>query len=78
MATGSLTVVQCWDDGVTADVRLTDILRRHDAKATFNLNAGLHEARRTPGWTTKAPKSRGSAGTRCVRCTPDSRSPTTA
>ena len=51
MATGLLTVVQCCDDGVTADVRLTDILRRHNAKATFNLNAGLHEARRTPGWT---------------------------
>ena len=48
MATGLLTVVQCWDDGVTADVRLTDILRRHGAKATFNLNAGLHETHRKP------------------------------
>jgi peptidoglycan/xylan/chitin deacetylase (PgdA/CDA1 family) len=43
-----MTVVQCWDDGVTADVRLVEILRRHGAKATFNLNAGLHEARRKP------------------------------
>lgn len=42
----SMTVVQCWDDGVTADVRLTEILRRHGAKATFNLNAGLHETER--------------------------------
>lgn len=50
MATGILTVVQCWDDGVTADVRLADILRRHGAKASFNLNAGLHEARRTPSF----------------------------
>jgi peptidoglycan/xylan/chitin deacetylase (PgdA/CDA1 family) len=50
MATGMLTVVQCWDDGVTADVRLAEILRRHDAKATFNLSAGLHEARRKPSW----------------------------
>jgi peptidoglycan/xylan/chitin deacetylase (PgdA/CDA1 family) len=51
MATDVLTVVQCWDDGVTADVRLTEILRRHDAKATFNLNAGLHEVRRAVGFT---------------------------
>ena len=45
-----MTVVQCWDDGVTADVRLVEILRKHGAKATFNLNAGLHKAERTPGW----------------------------
>ncbi len=50
MATGILTVVQCWDDGVTADVRLADVLRRHGAKATFNLNAGLHEVQRTPSF----------------------------
>lgn len=50
MPTDLLTVVQCWDDGVTADVRLTEILRRHDAKATFNLNAGLHETHRKPHW----------------------------
>lgn len=43
-----LTVVQCWDDGVTTDVRLTEILRRHGARATFNLNAGLHETERKP------------------------------
>ena len=42
----TMTVVQCWDDGMTADVRLIDILRRHGAKATFNLNAGLHEPQR--------------------------------
>lgn len=45
-----MTVVQCWDDGVTTDVRLIDILRRHGAKATFNLNAGLHERQRQSGW----------------------------
>ncbi len=50
MNTGIMKVVQCWDDGVTTDVRLTDILRRHDAKATFNLNAGLHEKQRRLGW----------------------------
>ena len=43
-----LTVVQCWDDGVTADARLIEVLRRHGAKATFNLNAGLYEKQRKP------------------------------
>ncbi|NPU84152.1 MAG: polysaccharide deacetylase family protein [Syntrophaceae bacterium] len=42
-----MTVVQCWDDGVTTDGRLIDILRRYGAKATFNLSAGLHEKNRT-------------------------------
>lgn len=52
--TGMMTVVQCWDDGVTADVRLIEILRRHGARATFNLCAGLHEAERKPaGWAYK-------------------------
>ena len=45
-----MVVVQCWDDGVTTDVRLVDILRRHGAKATFNLNAGLHDRHRQFGW----------------------------
>lgn len=48
-----MRVVQCWDDGVTTDVRLVEILRKHNAKATFNLNAGLHEAKRKPGWIFK-------------------------
>jgi len=43
-----ITVVQCWDDGVSADVRLVEILRRYGVRATFNLNAGLHEAGRKP------------------------------
>jgi peptidoglycan/xylan/chitin deacetylase (PgdA/CDA1 family) len=42
-----MTVVQCWDDGVTGDVRVIEILRKYKAKATFNLNAGLHQAGRT-------------------------------
>lgn len=45
-----MKLVQCWDDGVTTDVRLAELLRRHDAKASFNLNAGLYQARRSPGW----------------------------
>ena len=48
-----MKVVQCWDDGVTTDVRLTGILRQHKAKATFNLNAGLHQPQRRPGWLFK-------------------------
>ncbi len=46
-----MLILQCWDDGVTSDIRLTDILRRHHAKATFNLNAGLHGPCRGNGWT---------------------------
>jgi peptidoglycan-N-acetylglucosamine deacetylase len=49
----TMTVVQCWDDGVTTDVRLTELLRRHGAKATFNLNAGLHAMQRKAGWVYK-------------------------
>ena len=37
-----MKLVQCWDDGVTTDVRLVTLLRRHRVRATFNLNAGLH------------------------------------
>ncbi|MDD2236949.1 MAG: polysaccharide deacetylase family protein [Kiritimatiellae bacterium] len=50
MKSDVMTVVQCWDDGVTTDIRLVEILRRHGAKATFNLNAGLHGRQRMPGW----------------------------
>jgi peptidoglycan/xylan/chitin deacetylase (PgdA/CDA1 family) len=49
MSNGIMTVVQCWDDGVTTDIRLIEIFRRHGAKATFNLNAGLHEKQRKLG-----------------------------
>ncbi|MDX2081929.1 MAG: polysaccharide deacetylase family protein [Terrimicrobiaceae bacterium] len=45
-----IPVCQCWDDGVASDVRLTDILRRFDAPATFNLCPGTHSASRTSGW----------------------------
>jgi peptidoglycan/xylan/chitin deacetylase (PgdA/CDA1 family) len=49
----TLRVVQCWDDGITADIRLTDILRKYGAKASFNLNAGRHEEKKKSGWTFK-------------------------
>ncbi len=46
-----MKVVQCWDDGVTTDIRLIEILRKYNAKATFNLNPGLMpEERETPYW----------------------------
>ncbi len=51
--TDVMTVVQCWDDGLTTDARLADVFRRNGAKATFNLNAGLHEPHRNPVWTYK-------------------------
>lgn len=46
----SMKLAQCWDDGVTADVRLVSLLRRHGARATFNLNAGVHARERRFGW----------------------------
>ncbi len=46
-----MKVVQCWDDGVTTDIRLMEILRKYNAKATFNLNPGLmQEEREVPYW----------------------------
>ncbi|MDX6767613.1 MAG: polysaccharide deacetylase family protein [Candidatus Methylacidiphilales bacterium] len=48
-----MKVVQCWDDGVDDDVRLIEILRKHGAKASFNLNAAQHTAKRTSGWKYK-------------------------
>jgi peptidoglycan-N-acetylglucosamine deacetylase len=45
-----MKLVQCWDDGVSTDVRLVSLLRRHGARATFNLSAGLHGRERQFGW----------------------------
>ena len=46
-----IKVAQCWDDGVVTDIRLTEILRKNHAKATFNLNPGNHgPVRREPAW----------------------------
>jgi peptidoglycan/xylan/chitin deacetylase (PgdA/CDA1 family) len=46
----SLRVIQWWDDGVVDDIRLTDMLRRYGATATFSLNPGLYGEARTFGW----------------------------
>lgn len=48
-----ILVTQSWDDGVQDDIRLMDILRRHKARATFNLNPGLHGDERVFGWRYK-------------------------
>lgn len=45
-----MRIVQSWDDGVVDDVRLTELLRRYQATATFNLNPGLHQAQRSFSW----------------------------
>ena len=43
-----IKVVQCWDDGVLTDIRLTELCRKYGAKATFNLNPGLMGEERRP------------------------------
>jgi len=45
-----IRVVQCWDDGVEDDIRLCGLLREFGAKASFNLNPGLHGATRGEPW----------------------------
>jgi len=45
-----MKVVQCWDDGVSTDIPLIEVLRRYESKATFNLNAGLISKERSNGW----------------------------
>ncbi len=48
-----MKIIQCWDDGVEDDIRLCEILRTHHAKASFNLNPGLHKATRSFSWRYK-------------------------
>lgn len=45
-----MKLVQCWDDGVSDDIRLIEILRRHGAKASFNINFATHPEQRSTGW----------------------------
>lgn len=37
-----MKVIQCWDDGPATDARLADLLRKYQAKATFNPFPGAH------------------------------------
>jgi peptidoglycan/xylan/chitin deacetylase (PgdA/CDA1 family) len=47
-----IKVCQCWDDGVLNDIKVVELCRKYNAKATFNLNPGKHLAttRLTDGW----------------------------
>ena len=38
-----IRVAQCWDDGCATDIRLVELLRKYNAKATFNLIPGAME-----------------------------------
>jgi len=54
--TRKIKVVQCWDDGVEDDVRLCEMLREAGARATFNLNGGLHGRCRGEAWLYRGEK----------------------
>jgi peptidoglycan/xylan/chitin deacetylase (PgdA/CDA1 family) len=43
-------IIQTWDDGLVSDLRLTELLRRYGARATFCLSPGLHRDERSFGW----------------------------
>jgi peptidoglycan/xylan/chitin deacetylase (PgdA/CDA1 family) len=61
-----LKVVQCWDDGVVSDIRLIELLRKYDSKATFNLNPGMHpDERDTSVWVEPGFKEWSYKGFRC-------------
>lgn len=47
----TMRICQCWDDGNLDDVRLCELLRKHGATATFNLNSGLMRRERYHAWT---------------------------
>ena len=41
-----IKVAQCWDDGVLNDIKVAELCRKYEAKATFNLNPGFHWAKK--------------------------------
>ncbi|MBN1546971.1 MAG: polysaccharide deacetylase family protein [Syntrophaceae bacterium] len=45
-----MKIIQTWDDGPVSDIRLTEILRRYQARATFCLTPGLYQENRSFGW----------------------------
>jgi peptidoglycan/xylan/chitin deacetylase (PgdA/CDA1 family) len=45
-----IRIVQCWDDGVEDDIRLCELLREKGARASFNINAGMHGRERGHRW----------------------------
>jgi peptidoglycan/xylan/chitin deacetylase (PgdA/CDA1 family) len=52
-----MRICQCWDDGNLDDIRLTELLRKHGATASFNLNPGLMRSERYSGWKYKDTKA---------------------
>lgn len=54
-----MKVVQCWDDGVATDIRFTEMLRKYNAKATFNLCIGNMQPERTLTYWNHDPKRPG-------------------
>ncbi len=38
-----MRIMQCWDDGVANDEPLIALLKKHNAKATFNVNPGINK-----------------------------------
>ena len=44
-----MRIMQCWDDGDVDDIRLVEILRKHGARATFNINPGGSKSKRSIG-----------------------------
>ena len=58
-----MKIAQCWDDGVATDIRLAEILRKHHAKATFNLCPGsMREETVAPSWLDLSVKTGGFNG----------------
>jgi len=45
-----MKIIQLWDDGIVSDIRLIEILKKHQAKASFCLNPGLYKEDRLYGW----------------------------
>ena len=41
-----MRVMQCWDDGDVDDIRLVEILKKHEARATFNITPGGSKSER--------------------------------
>lgn len=41
-----MRVMQCWDDGDVDDIRLVEILKKHESRATFNINPGGSKSER--------------------------------
>ena len=47
-----IKVAQCWDDGAYNDIRLTEILRKYNVPATFNITPSWQGEQLRDGWIT--------------------------